>query len=114
MSWSGSEPKKLESEHLVTIFEGKVKLPENYFSKVRVLPLKYGVGHPTERHPVADTFDLKNPSKVVTAMSCLSCHQPHSSTNADLLIKDQVNGMAFCKTCHSNGLNLNAVSSGVK
>ncbi len=61
-----AEPKKLESEHLVTIFDGKVKLPENYFAKVPVLPLKYGIGHPTDRHPVSDTLDPKNPGKVVT------------------------------------------------
>ena len=27
------KPQKLESEHLVAIFDGKVKLPENYFDK---------------------------------------------------------------------------------
>ena len=35
-------PAKLEGEHLVTIFDGKVKLPDDYFSKVVVLPIKYG------------------------------------------------------------------------
>jgi predicted CXXCH cytochrome family protein len=109
-----AEPKKLESEHLVTIFDGKVKLPENYFAKVPVLPLKYGIGHPTDRHPISDTFDPKNPGKVATTIGCLSCHQPHSSANADLLVKDQANGMSFCKTCHANGLNLSSVSTGVK
>ena len=60
-----SEPQKLEKEHLVTIFGGKVKLPEHYFRKVPVLPLKYGLGHPTERHPVQD---VTNPAttKAVT------------------------------------------------
>ena len=32
-----AKPKKLESEHLVSIFDGNVVLPENYFSKVPVL-----------------------------------------------------------------------------
>ena len=49
-----ASPQKVEGEHLVTIFDGKVKLPENYFSKVPILPLKYGLGHPTENHPVGD------------------------------------------------------------
>ena len=43
-----SQPKKLEAEHVLTIFNGSVKLPEDYFAKnkVVVLPLKYGRGHP--------------------------------------------------------------------
>ena len=49
-----ASPQKVEGQPLVTIFDGKVKLPENYFSKVPVLPLKYGLGHPTENHPVSD------------------------------------------------------------
>ena len=38
--------KKLEAEHVLTIFNGKVKLPEDYFAKnkVVVLPLKFGRG----------------------------------------------------------------------
>ncbi len=53
-----ADPQKLEEEHVVTIFDGKVKLPEDYFKKVPILPLKYGMGHPTEQHPVAETVDL--------------------------------------------------------
>jgi hypothetical protein len=37
-----ARPAKLEAEHLVTIFDGKVKLPEDYFRKVKILPLIYG------------------------------------------------------------------------
>ena len=43
-----------DGEHLVTIFNGKVKLPEDYFRKVTLLPIKYGRGHPVDRHPVSD------------------------------------------------------------
>jgi predicted CXXCH cytochrome family protein len=95
------EPKKLEKEHLVTIFDGKVKLPEDYFSKVFVLPLKYGVGHPTDRHPVSDTVDFK--SKKAVPMTCLSCHQPHAGGANAMLVKDQEPNMAFCKNCHKEG-----------
>jgi predicted CXXCH cytochrome family protein len=35
-----AKPKKLESEHLVAIFDGTVKLPEDYFRKVPIIPLK--------------------------------------------------------------------------
>ena len=31
-----AKPQKLESEHVITIFNGKVKLPEDYFQKNKV------------------------------------------------------------------------------
>ena len=48
-----ARPKKLESEHLIALFNGTVKLPEDYFTKnkVVVLPIKYGHGHPVEWPP---------------------------------------------------------------
>jgi len=51
-------------------------------------------------HPVSDVKDPTDTSKVLTPMTCLTCHQPHASAQPDLLIKDQANGQAFCKTCH--------------
>ncbi len=105
-----SEPKKLESDHLVAIFGGKVKLPENYFAKVPVLPLKYDLGHPTERHPVSDVVNPK--TKMPIAMNCLTCHQPHAGTQQGMLVKDHKNNMDFCKTCHANGLDLTDVRMG--
>jgi predicted CXXCH cytochrome family protein len=36
----------------------------------------------------------------------MTCHQPHSSAQPDLLIKDSANNMAFCDTCHKNRLAL--------
>jgi predicted CXXCH cytochrome family protein len=101
---SNSKPAKLESEHLVAIFDGKVKLPEDYFSRVSILPLVYGAGHPVAGHPVSDLHDLKDSSKVITAINCLTCHQPHSSAKPDLLVKDQENNQAFCYTCHQGNI----------
>jgi len=95
-----AKPQKLESEHLVTIFNGKVKLPEDYFRKVAILPIQYGAGHPVTKHPVQDLVDPNDLTKVVTPMNCLTCHQPHASAQPDLLVKDQANNQAFCKTCH--------------
>jgi predicted CXXCH cytochrome family protein len=95
------QPKKLQSEHLVAIFDGKVKLPENYFVKVPTLPLKYGLGHPTDRHPVSDILDPSNLNKVLKPMNCLSCHQPHASAQEGLLARDQRNNIAFCSNCHT-------------
>ena len=107
-------PDKLESEHLLTIFDGKVKLPEDYFRTKRppVLPLEYGVGHPTERHPVSDVTNLT--TKAVTPMNCLTCHQPHAGSDNGMLVKDQAPNMAFCRGCHSNPLDLKAMESGAK
>ncbi len=99
-----SQPQVLESEHLITIFNGSVKLPEDYFSKnkVVVLPLKYGLGHPVSGHPVSDVMDPNNITKVYEKLNCLSCHQPHASAEPDLLVHDQTNNTAFCSTCHKN------------
>jgi predicted CXXCH cytochrome family protein len=97
-----SKPQKVEGEPVVTIFNGKVKLPENYFAQVPVLPIKYGMGHPVERHPVVDRVDPTNPDKVTFELNCATCHQPHSSAQPNLLVKDQVTNTAFCDTCHKN------------
>lgn len=97
-------PKKLEAEHMITIFDGKVKLPEDYFkkNKVVVLPLKFGRGHPIAGHPVVDVPDPTDVTKIHAKINCLSCHQPHASAQADLLVKDQANNLAFCVTCHKD------------
>jgi predicted CXXCH cytochrome family protein len=101
-------PQRLESEHLLAIFNGQVKLPDDYYTKnkVPILPLRFGLGHPVEYHPVSDVMDPADQSKVKTPLSCLSCHQSHASAQADLLVKDQSNNMAFCDTCHKNRLNM--------
>ena len=103
-----SVAQKDEADHLLTIFNGTVRLPDDYYSKnkVPILPLRYGLGHPVEYHPVSDVMDPTNQSKVKTPLSCLSCHQPHASAQPDLLVKDQVNNMAFCDSCHKNRLNM--------
>ena len=92
------DPQQLAGQHLVTIFDGKVKLPEDYFRQTPVIPLKYGLGHPTDQHPVSGPSEPGTPSSA--PMTCLTCHQPHSSTHANLLVKDEEANMQFCKTCH--------------
>jgi predicted CXXCH cytochrome family protein len=103
-----SRPQKLEAEHVLTIFDGKVKLPEDYYqkNKVMILPLKYGLGHPIQYHPVQDVMDPTNISRVKTPINCLTCHQPHASAKPGLLAKDQENNMAFCDTCHKDRTQL--------
>jgi predicted CXXCH cytochrome family protein len=99
-----SVPKKVEGEHVYTIFDGKVKLPEDYFTKNRVvvLPVKVGRGHPIEGHPIRDVTDPTDTTKIIQKINCLTCHQPHSSGQPGLLVNDQANNTAFCSTCHKN------------
>lgn len=100
-----------EKEHTVTIFNGTVNVPWNYFDKVPILPVRFGMGHPTEHHPVQDLMDPANPGKVKTQMNCLTCHQAHGSAKLGLLIKDQAANFDFCKGCHANGLDLKSIRS---
>ncbi len=97
-----AKPVRLEAQHVVTIFDGKVKLPEGYFARVPRLPVKYGLGHPVERHPVVDQMDPNDITKVRVAVNCASCHQPHASNEPGLLQKDQANNVMFCASCHKN------------
>ena len=105
-----AKPRKLEAQHALAIFNGEVLVPENYYqkNKVIVLPIKYGVGHPVLGHPVQDVMDPADATKVKKQINCMTCHQPHSSAQPDLLIKDQANNMAFCDNCHKNRLELGA------
>ncbi|HEU5402308.1 MAG TPA: cytochrome c3 family protein [Terriglobales bacterium] len=97
-----ARPTPVPNVQLVTIFNGQVRLPTNYFAKVPRLPVKYGLGHPVERHPVADQMDPTDNTKVRVAVNCASCHQPHASTQPNLLVNDQANGVAFCANCHKD------------
>lgn len=102
-------PGTLEAEHVATIFDGKVKLPEDYFKTQRppILPLQYGLGHPIERHPVSDVTNLT--TKAVIPMNCVTCHQPHAGNDSGMLVKDQAPNLGFCRSCHSNPLDVNSV-----
>ena len=96
-----SKSKNQVGLHLIALFDGTVRLPEDYFAKVPILPLKYNSGHPTDRHPVSDAMDFK--TKTVVPITCLTCHQPHAGNEAGMLVKDQAPNMAFCKNCHKEG-----------
>lgn len=99
-----AQPTPVAKEPLVTIFGGQVRLPDNYFAKVPVLPLKYGRGHPVGHHPVVDQMEPTDNTKVRVAINCLTCHQPHASAQGGLLVKDQANNTAFCDSCHKSFL----------
>jgi predicted CXXCH cytochrome family protein len=99
-----SLPQQDQATSTFKIFSGKVELPEDYYKKNRVvvLPLKYGRGHPTAGHPVSDVANPADVTKTLATLTCLSCHQPHASAKAGLLVKDQANNMAFCGSCHTD------------
>jgi len=92
---------KVENAHLTTIFNGKVRLPENYFADQHVptFSLADGRGHPVDRHPVTGVPDPSDPSKSKT-LGCLSCHQPHAGGARAMLVKDIPPGLQFCRNCH--------------
>ena len=104
MSRARRTPREDKDAQFLKIFGGTVRLPADFFqkNKVVVLPLKYGKGHPVVGHPVSDVTDPRNVSKLIQKMSCLSCHQPHSSLHPDLLVNDQENNTKFCATCHKD------------
>jgi len=99
-----SAPQEDTAAGVLKIFSGTLRLPDDYFkkNKVVVLPLRYGKGHPIVGHPVSDVVDPTDVTKVRDRLSCLSCHQPHASVHADLLVNDQQNNTAFCATCHKD------------
>jgi predicted CXXCH cytochrome family protein len=96
-----ANPQPVKGEDLVAIFDGKVKLPKDYFRKVPILPLQNGLGHPVANHPVSGLVNMKG--KTPFQMNCLSCHQPHASSKRGLLVGDQEPNMAFCTRCHAEG-----------
>lgn len=103
---TNSKPGKLEAEHLLTIFGGKVRLPEDYFAKNQVMrfEIKYGLGHPTTNHPVENVRDPQDQTKFKAQISCLTCHQPHAGAARAMLVKDQKPGMQFCRDCHKGAM----------
>ncbi len=99
-----ASPVEDKAAGVLKIFNGTVRLPDDYYkkNKVPVLPLKYGKGHPLAGHPVSDVADPSDLTKVIQKMSCLTCHQPHSSLKPNLLVNDQENNTKFCATCHKD------------
>ena len=88
---------RLTRAETVSIFNlEKISKPEfEAIPKIELDPtLRFG--HPRPAHPVAEVAD---PLHVGERMSCLSCHNPHSSTFPNLLAvpKGSAN---ICNACH--------------
>ncbi len=85
----------------VTIFDGNVRLPENYLSQVFLLRLDdKGRGHPQELHPVGGVVDPTDPDKK-RMITCLSCHVPHGG-GLSLLVPAKDKSGSLCAQCHAN------------
>jgi predicted CXXCH cytochrome family protein len=92
---------KVEDGTDVTIFNGAVRLPGNYFDQIYLLPLDArGLGHPQARHPVGGVIDQSDPqkSKMIT---CLRCHTPHGG-GEKLLVTGEDTSATLCAQCHAN------------
>jgi predicted CXXCH cytochrome family protein len=85
----------------VTIFNGAVRLPGDYFKKVSLLPLDaQGRGHPQQGHPVGGVLDPSDPQKTKT-ITCVRCHSPHGGSKA-MLVTGQEGSESLCSQCHAN------------
>jgi len=93
------KPQKMEGQKLISIFGGAVRLPEHYFDSVPRVTLKWGLGHPIDKHPVANFDDPLDPKKE-KKLTCLSCHQAHAGNAKAMLITDQPQSLSFCSQCH--------------
>jgi len=93
------KPQKVAGQKLVSILGGSVRLPENYFDSVPRVILKWGLGHPMDKHPVADYVDPLDP-KNVKKISCLSCHQAHGGGAKAMLVTNEPPSLSFCNQCH--------------
>jgi predicted CXXCH cytochrome family protein len=93
------KPQKVAGQAIITIFDGAVRLPENYFDSVPKITLRWGLGHPIDKHPVASFADPLDPKKE-RKLSCLSCHQAHAGNAKAMLISDQPQSLSFCSLCH--------------
>jgi predicted CXXCH cytochrome family protein len=47
-------------------------------------------------------MDPDDVSKVRVPINCGTCHQPHASSKAGLLVNDQANNVMFCASCHKD------------
>lgn len=91
-----------EPTNTVTIFDGAVQLPPDYFLKLQPLALvnKDMAGHPTAAHPVVATVDRGDPDKK-KPMNCLSCHLPHAGVSSGLYVTNTAVSMPLCGRCHT-------------
>jgi predicted CXXCH cytochrome family protein len=94
-------PAKVADSTDITIFDGAVQLPGNYFDNISLLRLdSKGFGHPQLGHPVGGMIDPSDPEKV-KKITCVRCHNPHGGGKS-LLAVGEGTSKSLCSQCHSN------------
>jgi len=85
----------------ITIFDGAVRLPGNYFKNIELLRLDdKGKGHPQIGHPVGGVLDPSDPQKV-RKITCARCHNPHGGGKSMLAVGED-SSKSLCSQCHKN------------
>ena len=81
----------------VSLF-GSQTIDKDSFEQIeKVVPnANVKAGHPFAKHPIADITDPLNGGKI----SCLSCHQPHSSPADKLIVVAKTHNGDVCAACH--------------
>lgn len=70
---------------------------DEYRQAVRISLDRSGTkGHPIKDHPISG----RDPRKKGAALTCLSCHMPHSSPSPGLLPAGVKNRLELCHLCH--------------
>jgi predicted CXXCH cytochrome family protein len=87
---------KLEAPDRLTLFGGQITLPAQHFRDLKLLELTNDRGHPVANHPVLSKADGKT-----SALSCLTCHNPHGADNsAPMLVTESPTMTSLCQRCH--------------
>ena len=88
---------------LVTMFGNQVVSLEAYRQAPKLKLDPSGTsGHPLVGHPLTG----KDPRSKDGALSCLSCHNPHSSALPQLMPAGVKSQMDLCSECHKKGTKL--------
>src|SRR6516225_3145591 len=94
----GSDAARRLQKTPLALFNGQVKLPGVPFHEVKLLPVRSDQrqGHPSPGHPVDAAASAKMP-----AVSCVTCHNPHSSDSGELRLNTESGETSdLCLKCH--------------
>ncbi|SPF34375.1 exported hypothetical protein [Candidatus Sulfotelmatobacter kueseliae] len=81
----------------VSLFGSQTMDKDSFEQIEKVVPnASVKAGHPFAKHPIADITDPLSGGK----MSCLSCHQPHSSPADKLIVVAKTHNGDVCAACH--------------
>lgn len=99
---NGAAGVKVDRETAVVTLPWNRTLPlKEYDEAIKIgLDANGEAGHPVVHHPISGrNTRVKNPDQV-PPITCLSCHQPHSSTLAKLMPEGLESPFELCDRCH--------------